>query len=136
MQLNDHHKAFTLTELLIVVFIIGVMAAFAVPSYTRSIERSHKNDAETQLTTIWSAEQIYRAQNGSFWPASGTGDITAINTNLSLGIIPNGMIYSCSGDGTNFNCTAARQPPAALFTIAVNQAQIDSTNPSCTGNCP
>lgn len=143
MRLKQNNKAFTLTELMIVVIIIGVMASFAIPNYSKSVERAHRKDAETQLSTIWSADQIYRSQNGQYWPSGGSNDITAINNTLGLGIIPNGMTYNCTGGpptvpnpfGT-FTCTAVRQPPAASFTITVTQAQIDSSNPSCGGGCP
>ena len=143
MRFNKKNTAFTLTELMVVVIIIGVMASFAIPNYILSIERSHRRDAETQLMTIWSANQIYRAQNGVYWPPPNTtGDITAINSNLSLGIIPNGMTYNCAGlsaDALNpfgrFTCTAARQPSSS-FTITVTQTQISGTNPSCGGSCP
>ncbi len=139
MRFSRRDHAFTLTELLVVVIIIGVMAAFTVPNYTRSIERSHRKDAETQLKTIWSADQIYRAQNGRYWPpVSASNDIAAINSNLGLGIIPNGMTYNCNSVLTDtFTCTAARDPAPPSFTIIVNEAQIvDGINPSCTGNCP
>ena len=141
MRLNRNDiVSFTLTELMIVVIIVGIMAAFAVANYTRSIERSHRRDAETQLTNIWSAEQIYRAQYGQYWPSDeGSHLISEINSTLGLGIIPNGMTYSCTGVLTSntFTCTAVRQPPAASFTIRVAQAQIDGTNPSCSsGSCP
>lgn len=138
MGLYKRNCAFTLTELLVVVIIIGLMAAFTVPNYTRSVERSHRKDAETQLKTIWSADQIYRAQNGTYWPspASGSNDIAAINNNLGLGIISNGMTYTCNSALTDtFTCTAVRQPSAS-FTITVTQAQIDGSNPSCSGSCP
>ena len=143
MRLDNSRKkyAFTLTELLIVVIIISVMAAFTIPNYSRSIERSHRRDAETQLTTIWSANQVYRAQYGSYWPPNNNGgpgyDITAINSNLGLGIIPNGMTYNCTSVAANtFTCTAVRQP-ASSFTITVTQAQIGGSNPACTaGTCP
>src|SRR3989338_8723727 len=118
---RDH--GFTLTELLVVVIIIGVMAAFTVPNYTKSVERSHRKDAETQLKTIWSADQIYRAQNGAYWPPvlSGSNDIASINSNLGLGIIPNGMTYNCASAATDtFTCTAARDP-AASFVLSVNE---------------
>ncbi len=142
MRLKQNNQAFTLTELMIVVFIVGVMAAFTIPNYTKSVERSHRKDAETQLTTIWSANQIYRAQNGQDWPPDNNGgvgyDITAINNALGLGIIANGMTYNCTGTTliiNIFTCTAVRQP-ASSFTITVTQAQIDSSNPSCSGSCP
>lgn len=137
MMLNRHDdkKAFTLTELLIAVFIIAVMASFAIPNYSRAVERSHRRDAETQLTTIWSANQIYRAQNGNYWPTANDQNLTQINSNLGLGIIANGMTYECDGDGTNFSCTAARQPSSS-FKITLTDAQISGSNPSCSGTCP
>lgn len=130
-------------ELMIVVFIISVMAAFVIPNYSKSIERSHRKDAETQLTTIWSANQIYRSQNGRYWPLDASNyNITSINSTLGLGIIANGMTYNCTGgpiSGPNpygtFTCTAARLPSSS-FTITVTQTQIDSSNPSCSGSCP
>lgn len=141
--IKSKRRAFTLTEIMVVVIILGVMASFVLPNYTKSIDRGYRRDAETQLTTIWSADQIYRSQNGQYWPSdnnSGAGyDITAINNTLGLGIIPNGMTYSCVGaapDATHpfgsFTCTAVRGP----FTITITEAQINDSNPSCSGTCP
>ena len=146
-------KAFTLTELLIVVLIIGVMASVGVPNYSRAIDRSHQSDASNQLTTIWAAEQVYRAQNGRFWPPNNNAkndpanDINAINTSLTLGIIPNGMTYSCICTIANcnttppgdFQCDADRDPPATAFTVRVtNGVLISGTNPNpcAAGTCP
>ena len=137
-------KAFTLTELLVVVLIIGIMASFAVPNYTKSVERSHQTDAVNQLTTIWSANQIIRAQTGRFWPADNNGGfgylIADINSNLGLGVIQNGMTYNCVGAGVppgTFTCTAVRQAPATAFTVSVTEAVLSATNPQCTsGACP
>jgi type IV pilus assembly protein PilE len=43
---------FTLIELMIVVAIIGVLAAIAYPSYMSSIRKSHRADAKVQLNDI------------------------------------------------------------------------------------
>ena len=146
MKFLNKKKAFTLTELLIVVLIIGIMASFGIPSYSRAIDRSHQSDASNQLTTIWAAEQVYRAQNGRFWPFDNAPhNITEINTNLTLGIIPNGMTYSCTCTGGscatppgNFQCNALRDPPATAFTVRVTNAVLSPTNPQCISGaaCP
>ena len=151
MKFLNKKRAFTLTELLTVIMIIGIMASFGVPSYSRAIDRSHQSDASNQLTTIWAAEQVYRAQNGRFWPPNNnaknnpSNDINAINTNLGLGIIPNGMTYSCTCTGAscatppgNFQCDALRDPPATAFTVRVTNGVLSPTNPQCISGpaCP
>ena len=132
-------RAFTLTELMIVVVIVGVIAGFAIPNYTRAVERAHLRDAVVQLTTVHAANQIYRAENEKYWPLVSGQDLAAINAALSLSIIANGMTYTCGGvlAGTSFTCTAVRDPPAASFTVTVTEAPVSSSNPSCTaGACP
>ncbi len=131
MQLTPNQtkrEAFTLAELIIVVTLLGIMASFAIPNYTKSIDRSYRKDGTVNLTAIYAAQQIYyNNNNGSYW--SG-GDVNAINTNLGLGILSNNLIYSCSGGGAAFSCTAIR----GTMTLTVTQ-----TSPlaiACTGYCP
>ena len=146
MRIIRFQNAFTLIELMIVVVIIGIIASFTIPNYAKSIERAHLKDAVTQLITIHSANQIYRAQNGVFWPPTNGQNLNAINTNLGLGIIANSMTYTCDGNGANFSCSAQRAVPrAADFTVTVTNGAITAppvtgaTNPSYTcasGDCP
>jgi len=110
---------------------LGIMAGFAIPNYTKSIERSYRKDGTVNLTAIYAAEQIYyNNNNGSYWPASGSGDVSAINSNLGLGILSNNLTYSCSGSGAEFSCTATR----GLMTLTVNQAS--PLTIACSGSCP
>ena len=123
-------KAFTIIEMIIVVTLLGIMAVFAIPNYTKSIDRAYRKDGTVNLTAIYAAEQIYyNNNNGSYWPASGSGDVSAINSNLGLGILSNNLTYSCSGNGATFSCTAIR----GSMTLTVTQA---SATPTCSGSCP
>ena len=128
-------------EIMIVVITVGAIAAFAIPNFTKSVEQSHRTDATNQLTAIYSAQQIYQAQTGNYWPQSTSSqDVILINSNLKLNIIQNGMTYSCTGvvAGTSFTCDAAKGSPAS-YTVRVTQAALDAANPSCiagTTACP
>nr|WP_290829194.1 type IV pilin protein [Halomonas sp.] len=53
-------RGFTLIELMIVVVIIGIVASFAYPSYTRHVQKSMRSDAHAGLTQAAAAlERCY-----------------------------------------------------------------------------
>ena len=53
---NNKKKGFTLIEILVVVLIIGVLAAIALPGYMRSVERSRATGPMTNLGSIAKAQ--------------------------------------------------------------------------------
>ena len=57
---------FTLVELAVVVVIIGVLAAFAVPRFLASVERSKAAEAFNYLATVHSAQERYHARQGTY----------------------------------------------------------------------
>ena len=131
-------QAFTLMELMIVIVIIGVIASFALPQYHKTVERAYEREAIRNLTMVHAAEQVYQVENGTYWNSGTQGDCLAnLNTNLRLNIIAGEMTYGCDGDGTLFTFTADRAGSLGDFTVSVTDAELSSTNPSCTaGACP
>ena len=72
-------KGFTLIELMIVVAIIGILAAIAIPNFLRFQAKSRQSEAKTNLGGIFTAQTSYLGENnryGSFteiaWAPIGT----------------------------------------------------------------
>jgi general secretion pathway protein G len=66
-------KAFTLVEILIVVVILGILAAIVVPQFTNATQDAQGGNIMTQLDTLNQQLELYRARNNGSLPA----DLTA-----------------------------------------------------------
>lgn len=61
-------KAFTLVEILIVVVILGILAAIVVPQFTNATEDAQAGNIQAQLDTLQNQIELYAAKNGSVYP--------------------------------------------------------------------
>lgn len=66
-------KGFTLIELMIVVAIVGILAAIAYPSYTEQVRKSRRADATGALLGFANAMERHATVGGSYCDAGGTG---------------------------------------------------------------
>jgi len=114
--MQKSQNAFTFIEMMIVVIVLAVIAAFGIPNYQRSQQRVDERDGINNLENIASAMEIYRVRNDGLYPV--TGDINTlaeINTELNMGIIAQNLNYSCfSNNAVNprvFRCDAIHNTP-------------------------
>lgn len=72
MKFNSRSKAFTLVELLIVIIIIAVLAAIAIPKFADSGTRSKEAALKAELSLIRNAVELFKNDTGCY-PATLAG---------------------------------------------------------------
>lgn len=92
-------KGVTLVELLIVVMILGALAAIALPRITQSAGNAKERACETNISLINSAVEMYYVDNGSY--PSALTDVTSSTIYFPDGIptCPLGGKYSFNSSG-------------------------------------
>jgi type IV pilus assembly protein PilE len=81
MDFKYDQKGITLIELLVVILIVGILAAIAVPVYTQYMVRARRSDAKVALEQVRAAQEMWRAERGSYAINDGNGTAVAKLTN-------------------------------------------------------
>ncbi len=82
MKIMKQRKGFTLIELMIVVAIIGILAAIAIPNFLRFQLKAKSSEGKTNLAAIRTAEQSYYSEFGIYVSAA----VSPAATNMNLKI--------------------------------------------------
>ena len=117
-------------EILVVIIILGILAALAIPQYTKTIEKGKAGEAINSLRLIFTGERIYRLEKRFYYPYfdGSESDTPDIQNFLNIYVEDEHFRYmvSAPGDGgSTFTCTATRRSDApggyAGTTITIDQ---------------
>lgn len=132
------NTAITLTEVLVVVVIIGIISLFAIPSYNKAIVKSHERNAILNLKLLHGASAVYKENFGEYWDTASTEkDVSQINSQFNLNLINNEVTYTYMGIDISFRGLASYDIGGPnVFQIAILSGNISNTNPCClAGTC-
>lgn len=66
----NRRSGFTLVEILIVVVILGILAAIVIPQFTNASESAKASNLKSQLQTLRSQLELYQVQHNGDYPAA------------------------------------------------------------------
>jgi general secretion pathway protein G len=85
MKTNRTRSGFTLVEILIVVIILGILAAIVIPQFTNASTDARKSSMLSQLQTLRSQIQLFKLQHNDILPdLAGAGQWAQLTSKTNL----------------------------------------------------
>ena len=118
---RKHQKGFTLIELLIVIGILAIVAAVAIPNLTKFMGKGKKESWSSDRNTIQTAVLAYRSDNTNLWPVE-----VAAPTHIDFALLVSGSYLTETPRSSDQATPTAGSYAWAILTGA-NGGQITTT---------
>ena len=133
--MNSKKHGFTLVELAVVVVIIGVLAAFAVPRFLAAVERSKAAEAFNYLSAVQSAQERYHARQGTYAAMVTDLDIkfSALKY-FALGVIAPGATLNLEDSWSLTLTRTGATSGYGNYTVTFTEEGFDAVNSTITAH--
>jgi type IV pilus assembly protein PilE len=123
--MRNPQRGVTLIELMVVVVVVAILAAVAIPSYTNSVQKSRRADAKSALTSAAQAMERWFTERNTYAGALlGTGGIysaTSVNGFYALTFAAGGATNTNAGGYTLQAAPLGTQASDSCGTYALDQ---------------
>lgn len=114
---SKKHSGFTLIELLIVLVIISVLMAYAIPTYNQYVLRSNRSEGQNAMLLIASLQERYYANNNQYGSLANLG----VDGNYPTATVANGLHFTVEMENT-----------ATTYTISATAFGSQTKDTGCT----
>ena len=119
---KSNEKGFTLIELMIVIAIIGILAAIAIPQFSAYRTRSYNSSAQSDVRNIATAQEAYYVDASTY-----AGNYTQL-TGAQYGYMQSGNVsVSVSGSATTYTITGSHSSGDKTYTLTGPGGTIQSS---------
>ena len=137
---NKGEKGFTLIELMIVVAIVGILAAIAYPSYQNQLHKTKRADCESALLSLANAMERDYTQNGAYRDMVGLGLFNAQCPIDGNGPATYNLAIATANSGATYVLTAtpiAGGPQASdsCGNLTITQTGLKGVSSGTVANC-
>jgi prepilin-type N-terminal cleavage/methylation domain-containing protein len=121
-----NERGFTLVELMVVVAIIGILVAIAIPQYAKYQGRARQTEAKISLGSVYTAEQSFTVENGSF---------TGCLADIGVAAAGNSLYYTVgiAAAAASNTCSSLQTLGCAFYTWTTNPAP-GANGQGCSAN--
>jgi prepilin-type N-terminal cleavage/methylation domain-containing protein len=134
---SKQQSGFTIVELLIVIVVIGILAALVITTFTGIQQRARNTERETDIKALHGQVEAYYAQNGRYPTLANLNDSAWRTTNMK-GLDAEAIkdpkwassIAACTASGAP---SLASSDQANCYSYEVTPSTCNNTTEDCTG---